>query len=420
MSGRTQVLEKPKPSRPSMPPASGLTAPLSLQRKCACGGTTTRSGSECQECKKKKLQRRSATASGPLSAPPLVHDVLNSPGQPLDANTRSFMEPRFGHDFSRVRVHADGRAAESARAVNALAYAFGRHIVFDAGMYSPHNSKGRQLLAHELAHVAQQSRAAHEPVPDSISVGSQTDSLEAAADNTAAQVLHSGPVPAHAPGPAVSRGLVQRQAATPAPTADFRGCHPGLQNDLRAKQPVALGHVDRAITALAPGWNRMAPADQASFRTYFDPAGSGEIDDGFVRDVRGNYQTIRSYMSSLTFDCNPASWSLCGTSRSLCRPDGNLMWTCFGAVHVCPGPYRTATDDFKVETMIHESTHNALHTTDREYSRSANFSRLRPRGGLGWRILRNIPIFGYFFRLIRASNDTLYNPDSYSGFAMQV
>ena len=66
-------------------------------------------------------------------APPIVHDVLGSPGQPLDAATRAMMEPRFGHDFGKVRVHTDTCANESAHAVNALAYTVGPQIVFGAG-----------------------------------------------------------------------------------------------------------------------------------------------------------------------------------------------------------------------------------------------------------------------------------------------
>ena len=69
----------------------------------------------------------------------------------------STFEPRFSHDFSQVRIHLDGKAAESARAVNARAYAVGRDIVFAAGQYRPNEIEGRRLLAHELTHVCQQS-----------------------------------------------------------------------------------------------------------------------------------------------------------------------------------------------------------------------------------------------------------------------
>lgn len=76
--------------------------------------------------------------------------MLNSGGgQPLDATTRAFMEPRFGHDFSQVRVHTDAQAAESARTVHALAYTVGHSLVFDTGQYSPTTASGRRLLAHE-------------------------------------------------------------------------------------------------------------------------------------------------------------------------------------------------------------------------------------------------------------------------------
>src|SRR5277367_4161511 len=118
-----------------------------IHRKCA----------QCEE-EEHKLHRKE-TGAGPATAPTVVHEVLRSPGQPLDAGARAFMEPRFGHDFSRVRVHTDARAAESARAVNALAYTAGPNIVFAHAQYEPQNLVGRRLLSHELAHVVQQQGA---------------------------------------------------------------------------------------------------------------------------------------------------------------------------------------------------------------------------------------------------------------------
>lgn len=90
------------------------------------------------------------------AAPTVVHQVLKSPGQPLDAGVRAFMEPRFGRDFSGVRVHTDAQASQSAQAVQARAYAVGHDLVFKAGQYAPHSAEGRKLIAHELAHVVQQ------------------------------------------------------------------------------------------------------------------------------------------------------------------------------------------------------------------------------------------------------------------------
>jgi hypothetical protein len=82
--------------------------------------------------------------------------VLRSPGQPLDASTRAYFEPRFGEEFSSVRVHTDGRAAESARGVSARAYTVGQDIVFGAKEFAPGTQSWRRLLGHELAHVVQQ------------------------------------------------------------------------------------------------------------------------------------------------------------------------------------------------------------------------------------------------------------------------
>ncbi len=91
-------------------------------------------------------------------APPIVREVLGSPGVPLDHATRRLMEPRLGYDFSRVRVHTGTTAARSATSVDARAFVVGRHVVFGEGQYAPESAAGKALLAHELAHVAQQRR----------------------------------------------------------------------------------------------------------------------------------------------------------------------------------------------------------------------------------------------------------------------
>lgn len=186
--------------------SSAVTKPPSglLQRKCACGAHTP-GGSECAECDKKKpdLQRKlsigastdpleleadrvaeqvvsmsaasesmhaslrkQSVTSHPahLDAPLIVDEVLQSPGSPLDRATRAYMEPRFGYDFSHIRLHTDAHAAKSARAVNAVAYTIGHHLTFDTGSYAPQTPKGRRLLAHELVHTLQQSIEGRSPL----------------------------------------------------------------------------------------------------------------------------------------------------------------------------------------------------------------------------------------------------------------
>jgi hypothetical protein len=94
--------------------------------------------------------------SGVEVAPPSVDQALAETGRPLDSATRNDMEWRFGHDFSRVRVHSGVAAERSARELNANAYTLGQHVVFGAGRLSPDSRAGRRLIAHELAHVIQQ------------------------------------------------------------------------------------------------------------------------------------------------------------------------------------------------------------------------------------------------------------------------
>ncbi len=167
--------------------ASSGAAVALLQRTCACGQHTV-GGEECEQCKgrQQQLQRESAWPTAQGHAPPIVHEVLHSPGQPLDRETRAFMEPHFGHDFSTVRVHADAQAAESARAVNASAYTIGHDVVFDAGRFSPGTDIGRRLLAHELTHVVQQGSGGPK-LPDKVEIGRADDGAEREARSVASR-----------------------------------------------------------------------------------------------------------------------------------------------------------------------------------------------------------------------------------------
>ncbi len=182
-----QLLSQSKTSATSAPPMHSNF----LQRKCACGGTPGPT-SECEECRKKRLQRatnhQSALNSEPSVVPPIVNEVLRSPGEPLDAATRAFMERRFAHDFSHVRVHMDAKAAESARAVNARAYTVGRDVVFGAVDYTLHPRDDVRLIAHELAHTLQKPTFATRPSA-SLTISSPDDAAEQEADRAADAVV---------------------------------------------------------------------------------------------------------------------------------------------------------------------------------------------------------------------------------------
>jgi outer membrane protein OmpA-like peptidoglycan-associated protein len=142
----------------------------------------------------KKAPAGSRSIEGEESVPPIVYEVLRSPGQPLEPSTRAFFEPRFGHDFSQVRVHTDAKAAESARAVNALAYTVGRDVVFGAGQYTPQKAAGKQLLAHELTHVVQQSQR-RSVLQEQLEVSTPGDAAEQQADAASDAVMRLRAVP---------------------------------------------------------------------------------------------------------------------------------------------------------------------------------------------------------------------------------
>ena len=207
---KAQATRQAKPATTTFAPARAGV----LRRKCACGGTPGPTG-ECAACGRKKRlgvggtplqpklrigrvddplereadrvaeqvmrmpepdlqqkvdeggeslqskplvqQRVTGPEAGLEEAPPIVHEVLQSPGRPLDPSMRQFMESRFGYDFGQVRVHVDGKAAVSVRAVNAQAFTVRRDVVFGAKQYSPGTIEGQRLLVHELTHVVQQS-----------------------------------------------------------------------------------------------------------------------------------------------------------------------------------------------------------------------------------------------------------------------
>jgi hypothetical protein len=157
-----QVMRMPDIGAVGFPAATRGGLP-GVQRNCSCGGT-------CSKCRAEKAGEKHGTllrspevpqistkgsspASSRMVAPPIVHEVLNSPGQPLDSATRAFMEPRFGYDFSGVRLHTGGAARSSAADIGALAFTVGPHVVLRDESPSP------ALLAHELAHVVQQASA---------------------------------------------------------------------------------------------------------------------------------------------------------------------------------------------------------------------------------------------------------------------
>jgi len=176
-----QVMRMPAPLRT----ASGAT----LQRKCAACEEGAWSGTL-------RAKQHYVLESSSTEVPAVVDEVLRSAGEPLDAPTRAFFEPRFGRDFSQVRVHADDRAARSAQSIGAFAYAVGPHVVFAEGQYAPGGDRGRHLLAHELAHTVQQGdpRIQRLPSADQQGVAGLVDCPEEFDEIEAGAIEVAGPI----------------------------------------------------------------------------------------------------------------------------------------------------------------------------------------------------------------------------------
>jgi hypothetical protein len=139
----------------SRPPAVSVTRSAPAVQRC---GDHPCPPSGCNKEEEQRLSR-SAIGLAPGVAPPVVHEVIRSPGEPLPASLNEGMSARFGHDFAHVRVHTGSRAAESAASVAARAYTVGQHVVLGRSAPDLHSAAGQHLLAHELTHVIQQPAA---------------------------------------------------------------------------------------------------------------------------------------------------------------------------------------------------------------------------------------------------------------------
>ncbi|EHK64593.1 DUF4157 domain-containing protein [Achromobacter arsenitoxydans] len=181
-----------RPPAPLFAPQPDASPPRSrlLQRRCACGCGGKSS------CSASPLTGRARR--GKLAVPDQVEEVLRSTGEPLAPADRADFEHRYGHDFGRVRIHADARAAASARALSAQAYTVGPHVAFGAGRYAPGTRQGRALLAHELAHVVQQEARYRPGLP--LELGPEHSPQEAEADRAANALAH----------PAATRGTASQ------------------------------------------------------------------------------------------------------------------------------------------------------------------------------------------------------------------
>jgi hypothetical protein len=302
-----------------------------LPWKCSCGASADRSG-ECEECRQKcevGLQRETFRADVAPGASSLVFDVLRSPGRPLGDATRFFMEQRFRRDFSRVRVHTDARAAESALAVSAHAYTVGDHIAFGAERYAPWTPTGTRLLAHELTHTLQQRSPGGVPLmPHGDSRDPSSDGISLGQAPRGGHPIRFRPTRVHVP-------VLQR-----APT--FLGCTLEQQASVARAIEGAKKLAEMGLLAL----NSLRPFDlKAKLDNFGETTGPQE------EVIRKRYRHARDTLDGKTIDCK----TKCKKKKAsdICAQGdtpGSRIYICdeFGTPG-CP-------EDL---TILHEAVHNA-------------------------------------------------------------
>ncbi|WP_266168803.1 eCIS core domain-containing protein [Dyella subtropica] len=191
-------------------------APVAVQRKCK----------KCEDEDEPPVQTKPSSSRQEDAAldPGLAVHAAKQGGKPLPESLRAYFEPRFGYDFSRVRIHADGASADAARAVQARAYTVGSDIVFGSGAFAPSTGQGMHLLAHELVHVVQQSGAAMHQAP---SIQRSAMATESPVADPPVEESHAAGSGGTAPPPAAHAGPspIPRPETCP-PPADL-SCAPG-------------------------------------------------------------------------------------------------------------------------------------------------------------------------------------------------
>ena len=287
------------------------TTALGSWRKCA----------ECEE-EEKKLQRKQGRNGEAEASNELEGYVgnLNAGGQSLPDNVKNFFEPRFGSDFSDVRIHTDAPAAKSAQSINALAYTSGNNIVFNKDQFSPETDSGKKLMAHELTHVVQQQAPVNRKT-----------------------IQRQGGAAAPAYGAACSGG-----ARDPCQYARCTGKHDGILADLLR----ATDYVVRAVEALF-----QSPISDSTARAldwYFNSK-TQETADEVAHRLRCIALCLLDTYGKDQYGCDP---DYSGSSA--------LAYVCVGATPVCDqvvtnvcltNSYFGKSDRTRAEVLIHECAH---------------------------------------------------------------
>lgn len=328
-------------------------SPVYVQRKCQ----------HCEE-EEKRMQRKES-AAGTQHAPSETGNYvssLNGKGRTLSQSERAFFEPRFGYDFSSVRLHTDDAADHSAKQVNALAYTYSNNIVFRSSQYQPGTDDGKRLMAHELTHVVQQSNGnsnniqrrlgAHTHCPPSVAGAPAQPLPEIQAANDRAVLMSLGAslllfseslfIQDATFGPSNVFGFYRRRFGdpTPAPHNKFRNRFNGtLHNTLLLAQASELQYLSARLEHIS----------------HF-------LEGNIHFKCTGNAHTT---IGSCTHHCNPGD-----VLASCSAGHGNT-------IAICAGFWGVGGTDPEAIGMIHEVSHMLYHYGDHDAAPFAQTSAQR-------------------------------------------
>lgn len=365
-------------------------SPVVIQPKCAA----------CEE-EEEKLQRKGTNESGPAVGGDLEQYVsgLNGTGQPLPTEARSFMEPKLGYDFGKVKIHNDAPAHASSRDINALAYTHGEHIVFGEGQYQPHTTPGKKLLAHELTHVVQQGSAGPSSLQQSVQRQDGPPGTATTPPTTA-----TGPTTATTP-PTVPTTVTIDPSCNAADIMDIvNEALVWLDDIYQQLLEYDADEVFASVVAPRPGYARIARALQESFHT---------TDLRYVEVIRRRFLLLAQLLRAsgrISIDCNGQFCTSGGASftAAFVRSPFALTMCSVGI----PGSRPIAT-------FIHELIHATIPQVgisntvqvnggvrDRAYRDDRAFRYLSPEEALD-----NADSYGTLAELLRTrSTSTLSNP----------
>jgi|GEM_PF-6607186 len=267
-------------------------------------------------------------------------------GQSLPSEVRNFYEPRFGYDFSNVKVHTDSVAAKSAQSINAVAYTSGNNIVFNIGQYSPATHGGKHLLAHELTHVVQQS-SFNESVNRSVDRG-KTPEIQRRVRRTMVTGCAD-----HSENAFSDLNAAEQSAFTL------------LQKGIKRIELALAQYAEAVHENLIPSENDLKKFEEAlkvgkHFRTAFGLAIDKSATWDFLRIVRARFMGTLSYLNSVYFDyvccendetCSPIGAHQCKETRfaiTIAENDPNLIILC---------PLFWSSTNSKGHTLAHEILH---------------------------------------------------------------